>query len=190
MKKTVNKYFEALKETFDKVVVTDAGGEIYQLEDAVSKSVEMITESAVSGGKILFIGNGGSASIASHIAVDFWKNAHIKALAFNDSSLLTCVSNDYGYSHVFEKPVEMFAEPGDVLVAISSSGQSENILRGTEAARKKEAKIITLSGFKENNPLRKLGDINFYAPISHYGHVEIIHLGLCHCLADVVRYNG
>lgn len=132
----------------------------------------------------MFIGNGGSASIASHMAIDFWKNSGIKAVSFNDSSQLTCLSNDFGYEYVFEKPIEMFAENGDVLIAISSSGRSRNILRGVKAARRKRCRIITMSGFKKNNPLRKIGDLNYYAPSDSYGFVEIIHGAICHLFAD------
>ena len=107
-------------------------------------------------------------------------------MAFNDSALLTCVSNDYGYEHVFEKPVEMFADTGDLLIAISSSGKSQNILRAVGAARLKNAKMITLSGFDEDNPLRSMGDLNFYVPSPSYGPVEVVHHSICHCLLDVV----
>jgi len=185
MEKRIKEYFETLKDLFGRVIATDVNGRTCALEEIIAKSIQMITKSALSGGKVLFIGNGGSASIASHMAVDFWKNAGIKALAFNDSSLLTCVSNDCGYSRVFEKPIEMFAETGDVLVAISSSGKSENILRGVKAARGKGAGVITFSGFNKNNPLRKLGILNFYVPISQYGHVELAHLALCHSVVDI-----
>lgn len=189
MKETIKEYFIVLKDIFDEVIATGADGERYQLDKAIDMSIRIIIEQAASGGKLLFIGNGASASMASHMATDFWKNAGIRALAFNDSSLLTCISNDYGYKHVFEKPIEMFAEKEDILMAISSSGQSENIIRGTVAARKKGLKVITLSGFGEDNPLSKLGDINFYVPRASYGHVEITHLSICHCLVDVIIKN-
>ena len=127
-----------------------------------------------------------SAAIASHQAVDYWKNGGMRAVAFNDSSLLTCVGNDYGYPHVFEKPVEMFADSGDILIAISSSGRSENILRGSKAALSKGCGLITMSGFTVDNPLRSMGRLNFYAPSSFYGYVEITHLALCHCIVDSI----
>ena len=135
-------------------------------------------------GKIIFIGNGGSAGIASHQAVDYWKNGKIRAIAFNDAALLTCVSNDYGYAHVFEKPLEMFAQSQDILFAISSSGRSENIVRGVRAAKKTGCQVITFSGFALDNPLRTLGDINFYVASQEYGPVEIAHLTLSHYLLD------
>ena len=80
----------------------------------------------------------------------------------------------------------MFADPEDVLMAISSSGQSENILRAASAAKNKALKLVTFSGFEKENPLRKLGDVNFYVPAANYGFVEIAHLSICHCLVDAV----
>ena len=138
--------------------------------------------------KVIFIGNGGSAAIASHLSVDYWKNGGMRAIAFNDTSLLTCIGNDYGYPFVFEKPIEMFADEGDVLIAISSSGKSDNILNGAKMARKMKCPVITMSGFKSDNPLRSLGDLNFYvpAPTGAYGFVEIAHLTLCHCIVDMI----
>jgi len=189
MRDAIRENRRRLKELFDGVIATNLEGIAFALDEALQNSIKMIIEQAKAGGKILFIGNGGSASIASHMAVDFWKNAGIRALAFNDSSLLTCISNDYGYEHVFEKPIETFAEANDVLIAISSSGQSENILLAVKAARAKGAKIITLSGFDKDNPLKKSGDVNFYVPVLEYGHVEVIHLALCHCLVDVIIKN-
>lgn len=189
MRKDIREYFETLKGIFDKIIATNPDGQTYPFDEAINTSIAMIIERAASGGKLLFIGNGASASIASHIAVDFSKNAGIRALTFNDSSLLTCISNDYGYRHVFEKPIEIFAEPNDILFAISSSGRSENILRGVSAARKKKARVVTLSGFDKENPLRKLGDVNFYVPVAQYGHVEAVHHSICHCLVDIVINN-
>jgi len=135
---------------------------------------------------VIFIGNGGSAATASHQAIDYWKNGGMRAVAFNDASLLTCVSNDFGYQHVFEKPMEMFADAGDVLFAISSSGRSENILRGVAAATIKGCHVVTMSGFAPDNPLRRAGYLNFYVPSQSYGYVEITHLSLCHCIVDCI----
>jgi len=136
--------------------------------------------------KIMFIGNGASAAISSHMSTDFWKNCGIRAIAFNDSSLLTCLGNDYGYKYIFERSIEMFADSGDILVAISSSGESENILRGVNSAKSKECSVITLSGFKDNNPLSSAGDLNFYVPAQEYGIVEVIHHSICHCILDTI----
>lgn len=187
--KNIKKYFTVLKNIFDKVEVADDSGKKLQFEKAVEKSIQLIINQSSNGCKLLFIGNGASASISSHVATDFWKNCGIKALSFNDSSLLTCISNDFGFQHVFEKPIEMFANPGDILIPISSSGESENIIRATKIAQEKGLKIITLSGFSKSNRLRKLGDINFYVPREEYGFVEIVHTAICHCFIDMIIKN-
>lgn len=132
--------------------------------------------------RIFLIGNGGSAAIASHIATDFTKNGGLTALAFNDTSLLTCYANDFGYEEVFSKAIHFHCIPDDCLIAISSSGKSENILNGVDQAREMGMEVITLSGFKPDNPLRFLGDVNFYVPSDSYGHVEITHLAILHSM--------
>lgn len=134
--------------------------------------------------RILFVGNGGSAAIASHMAVDFSKNGGKPALAFNDASMLTCVSNDYGYENVFAKPIEWFSSPFDALVAISSSGRSENVLRAVErfTYRHSVKSIITLSGFDSDNYLRAMGAVNFWVDSHDYGVVELTHAAILHSL--------
>lgn len=181
-------YLKELGNLFLQIKVTDPKGSAISLDEGIEKSIGLIEKCANANKKIMMIGNGGSASIASHISVDFWKNGGIRATAFNDSSLLTCVGNDFGYPYVFEKPIEMFSDPDDVLIAISSSGKSENILNGVKAAKSKKCPVITMSGFKPDNPLRKTGDVNFYvsAPIGAYGYVEIAHSSLCHCIVDLI----
>ncbi len=156
------------------------------LNHSIEKAIEIIKAQSEKHNKILIIGNGGSASIANHLAIDLWKNAGIRATTYSDSALLTCISNDFGYEYVFEKPIEMFADKGDVLIAISSSGMSKNIINGTVAAKKMGCKIITMSGFKENNTLRSKGEINFYVPSDSYGYVELAHSVLCHCIVDII----
>jgi len=186
MTRSVQVYLETLKSLLDGIAASDAGGRKLETDNAIVKSVGIIIEQSSAGGKLLFIGNGASASMSSHIATDIWKNGGLKALAFNDSSLLTCVSNDCGYNSVFSKPIEIFADERDVLVAISSSGESENILNAVSAGRKKGIKVITFSGFGEDNSLRKLGDINFYVPASEYGYVEVVHHSILHFLVDSI----
>ena len=186
MKRRIKEYFETLKDVSGNVVATGLRDKGYSFEDGLYAAINTIVGRARSGGKLFVIGNGASASIASHMAVDFWKNAGIKAFSFNDAVTLTCLSNDYGYRHVFEKPICVFGDKKALLIAISSSGQSENILRAAIAAKEKGIRLITLSGFKKNNPLRKLGHINFYAPASHYGYVEVVHSAICHCMIDMI----
>ena len=126
--------------------------------------------------KILIFGNGGSAAIASHFSVDLTKFTKIRCVNFNESDLITCFANDYGYKEWVRKAVEFYGDEGDVGIFISSSGKSLNMINGCLAAKKKRFKsIITLSGFKKNNPLRKKGNINFWVNSSKYNFVENTH---------------
>jgi D-sedoheptulose 7-phosphate isomerase len=126
--------------------------------------------------KILIFGNGGSAAIASHFSVDLTKNAKLRCLNFNDSSLITCFSNDYGFEHWAEKAIDFYGDEGDLLIVISSSGKSENMINAVKAARNGNFhSVITLSGFSKDNPLNKLGDINLWVNNRSYNFVENIH---------------
>lgn len=187
--KKYTEYFKNLGVLIASIGVRDKKGIPATLDDGINKAVNLILRVTSKDKKLIFIGNGGSASIASHQAVDFWKNGKIPAIAFNDASLLTCISNDFGYDYVFQKPIEMFAKKGDILFAISSSGRSKNIINAVKSAKKIGCNIITLSGFDASNPLRKLGDINFYVPSHSYGPVEIMHLAICHCILDYIIEN-
>lgn len=135
--------------------------------------------------QICIIGNGGSAAIASHIAVDFTKNARLRAQAFNDISLLTCFANDYGHEEMFVQAIKQFGADADCLIAISSSGKSLNILNAVHYARDNGYTVVTLSGFEPDNPLRALGDANLYVPAKDYGTVEIAHLAILHSMVPV-----
>jgi D-sedoheptulose 7-phosphate isomerase len=157
-------------------------------ENGLDAWVDLATSTRNSGGTLYFIGNGASATMASHMALDFTKNGGINALPFNDSAFLTAISNDISYDSVFSFCIEKFGQPGDLLVAISSSGNSANIINGVNAALKKGVKTVTLSGMKPTNSIRKLGDLNVYIPAKTYGIVECCHQILLHCWLD--RYMG
>ena len=184
-KQNLASYFETLRAMDERMVATNEAGEEFDLPDAMAASIERAQTAHDSGNKLMFIGNGGSSTIASHMAEDYTKVGGIRALAFNDPAFLTCLSNDLGFDQVFSKQVEMFAQPGDMLVAISSSGNSQNILNGALAAKKCGCWVMTLSGFTPDNLLRNLGDINVYVPSSEYGFVEITHLSVCHAMLDI-----
>lgn len=187
-------YFAGLSRLFEEIIGTDAKAEVLSIDKAFKVSLSIITERILKGGKVILIGNGGSAAIASHIAVDLLKNCHVPALAFNDASFLTCIGNDLGYEEVFAKPVSMLGNAADVLIAISSSGKSANILKAVDASLMNSMGIVTLSGMSKDNPLRKKGEVNFYVPSSSYGYVEIVHLAICHCIVEKImqdkRKNG
>ncbi len=159
-------------------------------EKAMSIVVEKIIAVQKNNGKILFAGNGGSAGITSHLALDFWKNGQVKAMAFNDPSLLTALGNDIGYENVFSKPIEVFAEENDIVIAISSSGNSQNIINAAKKGKEKNCFVVTLSGFSTDNKLIGIGDINFYVDSSSYGIVEVLHTLIIHNMLDEKLYTN
>ena len=108
----------------------------------------------------------------------------MRALVFNETPLLTAFSNDLSYAVAFENLVNLWADNGDMLIAISSSGKSENIIRAAKAALVKGCAVITLSGFNNDNPLRQIGQMNYYVPSGEYGYVELIHSILTHYISD------
>lgn len=177
-----------LEELEKEFQVTNKQNTTLPLVDGFAKAMALMVDAANRKKKLIFVGNGGSAAIASHQAVDFWKNGGIKAITFNEASLLTCIGNDCGYENVFSEPVRRFAEPGDVVLAISSSGRSPNILNAVKAARSVENRVITFSGFTADNPLRRTGDVNFFVPVRAYGLVEVSHLILIHAMLREIIY--
>tara|TARA_B110000046_G_C13026063_1_gene414203 strand:- start:7338 stop:7865 length:528 start_codon:yes stop_codon:yes gene_type:complete len=134
--------------------------------------------------RIFFVGNGGSNSICSHMMEDFAKIGRFKTFAFSDPALITCYANDYGYENALAEWIKLNGESNDLLIAISSSGSSKNIINAVKEARQKSMKVITLSGFLESNKLIKTGDINFYIESQSYGVVECFHQVILHTLLD------
>ncbi len=153
----------------------DRRGNEIGTEEAFERSVNMLKEAGRSAKKVSVIGNGGSAAIASHVNADLLRSAGIRTASFNDPALLTCMSNDLGYEKVFEYPVKKLMDIGDVMIAVSSSGMSANILNGAHAAKGIGCAVITLSGFNKDNKLSSIGDVNFYVPSEDYGLVESAH---------------
>ena len=136
--------------------------------------------------RFFFIGNGGSAAIASHMSADWLKTASVAAMCFNQSPLMSCIANDLGYDRVFAQPLTLHGSAGDVLFAISSSGKSKSITSAAQIARDLRMKVITLSGFQPDNLLRSLGHVNFHVPSEKYGLVEVAHHAICHSILDAV----
>ena len=140
--------------------------------------LKMIFEETKSGaGSIFFLGNGGSAAMASHVAVDLTKNAKIRAINFNEADLITCFSNDYGYEFWMEKSLDMYSNSNDTVVLISSSGKSENILNAAHWCIKNNRRLITFSGMNNNNPLKSINTkgLNFWVDSKAYNHIEMVH---------------
>ena len=176
----VSKYNTAFTKAFEGIEAFDGATKI-SYEFAIEKCVNLVLKAQSENKKIMFAGNGGSAGITSHMAIDFWKNGKVRATAFNDSSLLTCLSNDISFEKVFAAPIEMFGDTGDIAMVISSSGSSKNILNAAEQATKTGCSVITFSGFNPENALKKMGHINFFVPAFSYGFVEVIHNLIIHC---------
>ena len=186
MKTLITNYIKDIHDGFLSSQVTDFEKSSFEFFVGVEKSVNLILNSNARGKKVIFIGNGGSAAVANHKALDFWFTGGIRGLSFSDDALLTCVSNDFGYKNVFARPISMFADSGDVIVAISSSGNSENIIFAVNEAKRLGCSVITLSGFQNDNQLRSLGDLNFYVTSKHYNKVESIHLLICDCILELI----
>src|SRR5436853_7649131 len=154
-KARVNDYFATLAGLIRDAEASDASARAIPLEAAFDRVRDAAHTAHDAGNKIVFIGNGGSAGIASHLAIDFSKNGGLRSLAFNDPAALTCLGNDLGYENVFARQLDFHARPGDLLIAISSSGRSPNILGAVKAARTRDCKVATFSGFTQENELRQ-----------------------------------
>lgn len=147
---------------------------------------DICREVTLRSGKIIFAGNGGSASIASHAAVDFTKQSRVRSISFNDHNLLTCFANDYGLEHWMAQAIEAYADPKDAVVLISSSGRSANVLNAAHLAKQKKLPLITFTAFDPSNPLRKVGDVNFWGNSHHYSIAEGLHSAWMFCVADML----
>ena len=181
----IEAYFDTLGALGHQLEASDSSGAPMASAGALDWLLGTLGTLGESSARILFVGNGGSAAIASHMAIDFSKNGGFSALAFNDGAALTCLSNDLGYEQVFAKQVALHGRPGDLLFAISSSGNSANIIEAARTAREGDLTVVTLTGFEPDNRLRGLGDLNFYLPNGLYGFVEVGHLALCHAVLDI-----
>lgn len=125
--------------------------------------------------KLMLAGNGASASIASHAAGDFTKQAGIAATTFHDPGLLTMMANDFGYEHCLTQCVQAFHQPNDLLILISSSGTSKNMINAAKRGKELGLKLVTFTGFEEDNQLKMLGDLNFWLSSRAYNIIENTH---------------
>ena len=185
LKGELEAYFSTVGNLGRQIEASDRQGKSVAVADAMLWATETAEGCKRDKGRIYFVGNGGSAGIASHMAIDWMKNGGFASTCFNDGASLTCLANDLGFEHVFALPLARQARPGDLLIAISSSGKSANILAAVAAARGAGAMVTTLSGFSPDNPLRQKGDVNFYVPNKLYGFVELAHLCICHAVLDL-----
>ena len=161
----ISNYFKKYKKS---LFETDVSEQLKEMK-------KMLLNSQKNKKKVMIAGNGGSAAIASHVSVDLTKQAGIRTINFNEVDLITCFSNDYGYKRWVSKAVEFYGDEGDVLILISSSGNSKNMIKAAKTAQGMNIPIITFTGFDRNNPLKKEGEINFWLESFAYNVVECTH---------------
>lgn len=180
----LNQYTRQICETLSAVRVTDATGLAVDRQDGAQLAVNLIVAARDLGRKVLLVGNGGSAATAAHLCNDLVKAVGVRAMNLHEPSLLTACANDEGYERSFAVAVERWADRDDLLIAISCSGRSENILQAAHAAGERGCRVLTLTGCSPANPLASIGQLNFHVPTQHYGRIEIAHAALAHYLSD------
>jgi D-sedoheptulose 7-phosphate isomerase len=183
----VNKYINELIEKLETTEIwigKDHKAKTY--DDGIEILEEVFTQHKVEHTQLFFIGNGGSSAIASHMTADFMKNGGMNTYSLYDNAVTTCMGNDYGYEYIFSRPMEFLVHEKDLVVAISSSGNSKDILNAIETAIKRQATVITFTGFKPDNQSKQLGDINVYVPSDKYGIVESIHNLILQQIVDMI----
>ena len=128
-------------------------------------------------GKIIIFGNGGSAATASHFSVDLTKNAKIRAINFNEADLITCLSNDYGHDNWVKKAIEFYIDKNDLVILISTSGNSKNVINAAKFLKKKKFSFFSLTGMKKNNLLNRISisKNNLWVNNMSYNQIEIVH---------------
>lgn len=163
------------------------------LESNLSRALEVVRTVKQRDSKLIFAGNGASATIASHYALDFTKQGGVRSMAFNDAALITAYGNDYGYADWVARAVEHHGREGDAAVLISTSGGSANIVNAADVCRERGITVLAFSGFGQDNRLNQRGDIVFWAESRAYNVVEAVHgmwLGiLCDLLIGKREYG-
>jgi D-sedoheptulose 7-phosphate isomerase len=177
-------YIDHLAACLAALEVSDHLGEAMDHKDAFARLCQRTTEVRAAGATVFCVGNGASASIASHVAADMNKNGNVRTEVFTDLAIITAVANDIGFDQVYAEPLCRKMNSVDVLLAISSSGNSPNILNAVATARKLGGFVITLSAMRPDNALRASGDLNFYVPADTYGMAESAHATLLHHWID------
>lgn len=136
--------------------------------------------------KMMFAGNGASASISSHGAVDFTKQGKVRSMDFNEPNLITAFANDYGFENWVARAMACYADDGDAVVLTSVSGTSPNIVRAADYARERGLTVVTFTGKSADNPLKARGDINFWIGSNAYNVVEAVHMLWLTTVVDMV----
>ncbi len=173
-------YVGKIADGLHRLVVTDRRGATLSAPEGFTRWVELTHATAERDGQLFIIGNGGSAAMASHMAIDACKNGHLRAMALNDAAMITATANDVAYDKIFRLPLERLARKGDLLITISSSGNSPNVIQALDGARAIGMNAVTLSAKDSDNQSRHHGDLNFYVPLARYGWAESAHQIVLH----------
>ncbi len=163
---------EFLDSYFDQYRQLAFGKEVY--ED-IKRFRDLAAQTRDKGGKMMFAGNGASASLSEHGAVDFTKQGKVRSITFHDPNLITCFANDYGYDNWMAKAIEHHAKPEDAVVLISVSGTSPSVVNAAKYARSASLPVASFTGRDTDNPLKELSDISLHVPSHAYNVVESIH---------------
>ena len=147
-----------------------------EIPGLITRLKDRIAEARDSGHKLMLAGNGASASIASHLATDFSKQGGVRAMAFNDANLITALGNDCGYENWIAKALDFYADKGDVLILISSSGKSPNVVKAAQRGKELGLYVAAFTGFAKDNPLGTVSDINFWVDSRSYNIIECTHM--------------
>lgn len=179
-----------INELIDKLKWTEIWQENREKSSSYNEGMELLVNRFIvhkeKQTQLFFLGNGGSSAIASHMTGDFMKNGHMKTCSLYDNAVMTCMGNDYGYENVFSNQLEFLVGKDDLVVVISSSGNSPNIINAIRTAKKRWAEVITFTGFRSDNKVRQMGDINVYVPCDQYGIVESIHNLMLQQIVDLI----
>lgn len=182
-----NKYVKELIQTIEGTEIGDRiNGKDVSYDEGIELLLDIFTMHKKNKSQVFFLGNGGSSAIASHMTADFMKNGGMNTYSLYDNAVTTCMGNDYGYEHIFSKPMEFLVREGDLVVVISSSGNSQNIINAIKVAAIKKATVITFTGFSPDNQSRQLGDFNVYVPCNKYGIVESVHNLMLQQIVDMI----
>ena len=182
--KYIDKFFEQYTKEYEELIKDKSN------QKKIKLFFRQILKIKKNKNKIMIAGNGGSAAISSHFSVDLTKNAGIRCINFNESDLITCFSNDYGYHKWIEKALKFYGDKGDMIILISSSGKSKNMIEAANFAKKNNYFLITLTGFFGSNRLSKLGKINFVVNSKKYNHIENVHQYILLFIVDLVSQKN
>lgn len=184
-------YFKEVYDGLQKTIVTLNGKEV-SLAEGVEKWIDRARKVQENGSLMFFCGNGASATMAEHMSHDWFQNGKVNTYTVSETSHITAISNDVSYADVFAYRIERILKESDILVTISSSGNSPNVIRAIEEAKKKGSFVVTVSGKGADNKSRQMGDLCFYVPLDTYGLVESSHAVLLHAVLDefLEKYMG